>query len=719
MTSLKSLLPNPLGDLRAEADARMLREAFYESPDFRTLLDSGDRTVVVGRRGTGKSALHLRLKATWEREAGTRVLAISPEEFEVLALRRALESFGTEYRYLRAAAMVAWKYTLLMEVAEAVRSHFKFPGTKAADFLSPLMTEWRSVGSTPLARLRGLVRKHGLGESPADRVNALATALRLADIADAVSAALHATSLRCVVLIDRLDEGYEPDSPGIGLLGGLVRAVSELRPKLDSVRFTLFLRDNIFRSVSAKDPDSSRDIEGQVLRLHWDEQQLFYLVTKRQRVAFHLAIEKDLKVWEECTAGDLRTKEGFRQCLRLTLFRPRDLLSLLNEAYLVAMRSGRDRLVMDDLDATARTISRNRLDDLVKEYSAVIPALRSFIGGFNGGPPRLAASEALERVAHVLKVGHEEPLIQQDLFVHESAENVLRSLFSVGFIGVEDQATGVFGFCHDGKSLDLTLTSSPRLLIHPCYWMALGVGQAPLAFEEAEEINDEYEIHVASQTPEIRRSRLVRLRDQLRRIPQGREGEREFEEWCLHFVQLAFGGHLKNIEHHPNGAATQRRDIVGRNDGLTPLWQRILVDSKVRQVLFEAKNFEEIGAGEARQMASYLVERYGDLGFIMSRSPDEQLRAGVELDWVREIWNTQKKLVVRLSQGWILRLLGKLERPVKHDVANEELARLLDTYERLYLAGGGIIGPRRERRRRKRGGKRSEQSPSANPRGVR
>lgn len=706
MTSLHTRAPNPLGDLRAEADGRMLKEAFYESPDFRTLLDSGDRTIVVGRRGTGKSALHLRLKAHWEQEGGTRVLAISPEEFEVLALRRELERFGSEYRFLRAGATIAWKYALLMEVASSVASHFKFAGTPSAGFLSARLNEWRPLGGNPLARLRALVRKHATDENPAERVGALATALRLAETTDAVAEALGATSSRCVVLIDRLDEGYEPDSPGIGLVGGLVRAVSELRPRLDLVRLTVFLRDNIFRSVSSKDPDSSRDIEGQVLRLHWDEQQLFYLVTKRQRVAFRLEIEKDLKVWEECTAGDLRTKEGFQRCLRLTLFRPRDLLSLLNEAYLVAARSDRARLVMDDLEATARTISQNRLDDLVKEYSAVIPALRSFVRGFEGGPPRLPVALAVERVTQVLKAGDAEPLIQQDLFVHESAENVLRSLFGVGFIGIEDPVTGVFGFCHDGKSLDLDLTSASHLLIHPCYWMALGVPQAPLAFEEAEEINDEYEIHVASRNPEIRRLRLERLRDDLRRIPEGRAGERAFEEWCLHFVQLAFGGHLKNIEHHPNGSATQRRDIVARNDGLTPLWRRVLDDAKSRQVLFEAKNYEQIGGDEARQMASYLVERYGNLGFIITRSPDELPRGGVELNWVREIWNTQKKLIVPLSQGWILRLLGKLERPVKHDVANEELARLLDAYERMYLAGGGVVTPPRRNGQRKRGRRR-------------
>ena len=47
---------NILGDLRAEFDHRMLQSAFLETADYKTLIDTTDRPIVVGRRGTGKSA---------------------------------------------------------------------------------------------------------------------------------------------------------------------------------------------------------------------------------------------------------------------------------------------------------------------------------------------------------------------------------------------------------------------------------------------------------------------------------------------------------------------------------------------------------------------------------------------------------------------------------------------------------------------------------------
>ena len=46
-----------LGDIIAENDSHMLDKAFLETTDFKTLVGDSDRCVVVGRRGTGKSAL--------------------------------------------------------------------------------------------------------------------------------------------------------------------------------------------------------------------------------------------------------------------------------------------------------------------------------------------------------------------------------------------------------------------------------------------------------------------------------------------------------------------------------------------------------------------------------------------------------------------------------------------------------------------------------------
>jgi hypothetical protein len=69
---------NILGDLRAEYDHQMLKSAFLETADYKTLIDTTDRPIVVGRRGTGKSALSYRLEHHWRSASRVDTIALAP-----------------------------------------------------------------------------------------------------------------------------------------------------------------------------------------------------------------------------------------------------------------------------------------------------------------------------------------------------------------------------------------------------------------------------------------------------------------------------------------------------------------------------------------------------------------------------------------------------------------------------------------------------------------
>src|ERR1035441_10511259 len=92
---------NPLGDLRGEADARMLDAAFLDTAEFTTLIESADRNLVVGRRGTGKSALLYRLRRHWDALPHEHVITITPDEAQGIATRPAAGLFGGKSEDLR------------------------------------------------------------------------------------------------------------------------------------------------------------------------------------------------------------------------------------------------------------------------------------------------------------------------------------------------------------------------------------------------------------------------------------------------------------------------------------------------------------------------------------------------------------------------------------------------------------------------------------------
>lgn len=696
---------NPLGDIRAENDHVMLDQVFYETPDYRSLLEDHIRRIVVGRRGTGKSALFYKLKHHWDSEAKTAIVEITPSETEIIGLRPIIAIFGPKHSYIRAASTIAWQYALLQEILSTFSNHYKVRSEQEFTHLPDLARLWRRGGDNVAARLfHALEMKVDMRASVEKRVATLAQTLEINNLTALAGEVLNIAKFNLRIIADRLDEGYEPDVTGVAMLTGLVYAFDKLSSAIPNTSTTVFLRDNIFRAIQAHDPDYSRNLEGDVLRLHWDEYHLFNMICNRIRQAFDIKQQKNLRVWNQVTARDLEGMDGFRQCLRLTLYRPRDLLSLLNSAFNHARSHHRDTIVNDDIEASAREISCSRLDDLKKEYREVIPGITRLITAFSGGNTVLSSNDVQTIIDRLPATTDLLPAEGQTLAIINSPEDVIRTLYSVGFLGVWNPSISSYVFCHDGKAPDFAVDVATKVLVHPCYCIALSLKEEKISLGVLEEIHDEYDIEVTSETPEIRKRKLGQIIDQLRSINEGEEDAGKFEEWCLQAVSIVFATGIVNIELHPNKNSTQRRDVVGRNTGKTETWGRIHKDYGARQIVFEVKNFSsDLGPNEYRQMLSYLCGEHGRIGFIINRSEDANLHKDRELQWVREIYHEhERRVVVKLPASLLISWLSKLRNPQKHDAPDKGLGSLLDTYERLYVRLGGAATLQ------KRKGKKSE-----------
>lgn len=697
-TSQKQHRANILGDLRAEADHQMLTSAFLETADYKTLIDATDRPIVVGRRGTGKSAMAFHLARHWGGAARTDTISLAPTEEQIIGLREMMpEYFGSKYNLVRAGARNAWRYALLAEAAIVLARHYKFHHLHHSALLQRHATDWSSLGSDVSMRLRRRLREVGLHLDASSRIAEISSLLELSAIQDAVGAALDELNHQVVFIIDRVDEGYEPDEAGVAIVDGLLLAAIDVNTRLDNARVTLFLRDNMARAVEQLDPDYSRDVEGQVLRLHWEESQLFSLICNRLRLAFDLEAESDTKIWNRCTARELQGRDGFKRCLRLTLYRPRDILALLNDAFLVAARDGRQQIIETDVDQTAREISRKRLTDLHKEYSVILPGLQQYTASFAEASREMSVPDVYKLVDQGLERFGEDEAAAQTFTLLNTPSDVAHALYSVGFLGVKDPVTTVAAFCHDGRPLDHELKETDRMMVHPCYWMALGITHSELEPDRAEEIFDDYDIRVVSKTPELRKAKLGKMIGEHDRMPTGVENAADFEDWCLRAIRVIFAAQLTNIELHPNGTSIQRRDVVATNQARGEFWKRVLNDYQTRQVIFEVKNYTEIGPDEYRQMLSYLTGEYGRAGFIITRDDTENLLADRELAWMREIYLKHQKLVVKLTGRFLTRILSKMRSVQRHDEADVQLNRLVDQYTRNYLGE-----PTRRRKRKKR-----------------
>ncbi|MEJ3577114.1 ATP-binding protein [Pseudomonas fragi] len=687
MVVSNSIRTNPLGDTTAENDNKMLLDAFIETPDFRSLIESDDRTVVVGRRGTGKSALFLQLKKHWAKDKKVICLSFSPEDTEIIGFRSLLKPFAASFTLARAATRLLWRYAMLMEVGSHIARHYKLSVLiEREDVLKQHLLKWDEVQAPFLTKCRNIAKKFLSVDSPEEAIGDLPFNLNLSAIEESVLKLLSKADRRVVILMDRLDEGYEPDAIGIGIIAGLVYAAVELNQRSEFIRPVIFLRDNVFRTLAKEDPDYSRNLEGQVIRLHWDWAQLLLLAATRMKVSFQLGIENDQRVWDRCTAGDLKGREGFKKCLQFTLYRPRDLLSLLNESFYCAFRHERTTAILEDLEYAAKSISVARLEDLWKEYQKIFSPIQAVTRAFKDGEPELSVLTALAKINAAIELieesGDQSALAEARLL---QASGVLQSLYSVGFIGIHDQSTSSYSFCHDGRTPDKGFENADKILIHPCYWLGLNLSKNALSPDEAEEINDEYDIKIESLNPKIRNAKIGQIVSNLDRIPIGEEGAREFELWCLEALKVVFAAHLTGLQLHSDSATVQQRDVKGTNRGKSEFWKRVLQDYNVRNVVFEARNFQELGVDQYRKLQASLIGSYGRLGFIISRDADETLSGGKDLDWAKEMFYSHQALVVKLPAKYISKLLQKLRSPEKHDAIDRQMWNLLTTYEINYL----------------------------------
>lgn len=675
-----------IGDVRAENDKLMLDAAFYEWSAYRALLADSKRFVVVGRRGTGKSALAYRLSEHWKAEKRF-CIQIAPQEEDLLGFRSIASLFGDSVTMIRAGVKLLWKYALTMELADALSKYYKTSAEiTSSTILNSHLRKWQAAqGGTFLKIRRQTLEWLKSLDSPESRIVEIADRLQVSTLMQELRKVLVESGKLSVVLIDRLDEGYLSDTVGIGLVDGLVYGTSEFRESLGDEHIALvFLRDNIFRSLQSSDNDFSRNVEPRVIRLHWDPQELLYMAIRRIRSAFGSSKEGEIKTWNAFTESNLHGVSGFKQFLQHTLYRPRDVIALLNGSFFEAQKNNRTTLVQKDVTESARTISESRLDDLEKEYKSVFPGLKRLLGRFNASNLRVTPADVQRFIFETLSTFDLPEIEYQHLLILSKENACVSALYSIGFLGIKNDVSKTFVFCHDGRQPNKGISAETELIVHPCYWPALGKSEL---FEDenlAEEIFDEYEVTIYSADADQRSQILGRTISALPSIPLGQDGAAEFEDWCSQAITFCFSYHLSNVALHPNKNAKQRRDVVGTNSGTGTAWKRIQEDYRTRQVIFEVKNYEDLSIEEFRQVHGYLGREYGKLAFIICRSKAIEL-SGSESIAFREFYKSESgSMIVKLTASWLVNALSKLRSPQKHDFADIQLSKLLDEYVRVY-----------------------------------
>lgn len=686
---------NLLGNPRAEAD-RLLGKVFVETADFRALVETEDFHIVVGRRGTGKSALFHRVSQHFEKARKACLYSETPTEHAALVLQGALDALGCNYRTARALSRVLWRGYILTVLARILITHARLRDTEMKAQLSASLKATQGFSASPTAYdYFKVVLARNPGVDPMALPGAVAATAEVDKLEGLVREALSQLKGPGVVLFDSLDEGWQPSELPTALLGGLALAATDLAERKTGIYAVAFVRDNMFRALAYFDPDFSARIEGSDLRLRWDEDSLLHLVAERIRAALGVHAESNLKAWARFAHRGLEGRDGFEQCLKHTLYRPRDVLVLLNRAHMLATKVGRSGIIDDDVSAAARMISTDRLEDLFKEYKEVFPGLRLLVDIFRGRKSVWTYDEMVETIRAALEHESYESTDAGDFAILQTPREVFMALNSVGFLGIQREPGTGFAFCHDGAPSELGSSNVPAsVAIHPCYWRGLDLSDHGSSVEIVNSAFDEYAPVKTAALRDVRTQRLGQVIEELPRLEEGDEHASAFEDWVLRVIKVLFAGHLGNVVLHPNGDAVQRRDVVATNIAKDGFWRRVYEDYGARQIVFEVKNYSALGLDDIRQALSYSGKGYGNLVSVVYRTDNEGAEER-ERAWLQEMYSQHELIVFLLPAKVLARCVSKYRNHKRVDYWDEALGKRLDTHLRSYLS---VKSGRRRRR---------------------
>lgn len=414
---------------------------FYMSHDIQSL-EEGSKCYVIGRKGTGKTAIAQHLKNIKYFDTFSKLLSLQNFPFNSLySLENNQYTKPNQY-------ITIWKYIIysnllfLMsenssidpELSMQVQKLFPRDPEKA---LSKSINDWVSGGFGARFFTFGIDVNGSKNNIPVDM-----TWIERVDVLEDIILE-HIDTSRYFILFDELDEDYKyqsingEDKKYLDLITGLFKAVQDIKSIFRSngknVFPVIFLREDIFALI--KDPDKTKWSDF-TTNLHWTKYTIQPLLAHRisKAIAENNSKLSFSRSWNTLftdeqiqTARNKQKYSVYEWISRKTLFRPRDYIKYLQlcakqayEANYKEIRAG----VVTTQDLEYSNYLRSEISD---ELCSVIPDVDEVLQVFSKiGKIHLSIEEFKDEFSKRSNAG----IIQS-----KNPDNILKLLFQFGAIG--------------------------------------------------------------------------------------------------------------------------------------------------------------------------------------------------------------------------------------------------------------------------------------------
>lgn len=476
----------------AERDINQgLKEYFYESESFRRLRDS-QKNIVLGNRGTGKSAIFKMLAENFKQK-DFQIIELAPEDYSYEILNDVLlkEKDGSWAKHGAYAA--AWKYLIyvltMKKIAERNNSFLKKSCPKIFAFIRDnhpdgvyTKLDWLI---SYLKRIEGV--KIGQYEAGL-KTRELQSLYKLEEIHSLFGELTQACSRYPVaIFVDELDRGWDSSEDAKAFVAGLFQASISINQLTPNLKVYISLRKELYDNIPALYEDSQK-VWDLFEVIEWEEEDLLKMITKRISHSFpELARVSENDKWSFIFAEtlDYRQTKSFNYIIDRTLYRPREVIQFCTEAKDRAFNTMNFPINYSTVSEAEFQYSESRTKDIAAEYRFQYPGLLAVFESFRGMSYNFERDDLeyhlLQLVTGELKLPPESKWVRD-----QEAEYLISVLWQVGFLraqaigGLKAKRRSGSTYLGPHQISNLNLQNINKFHVHPMFRSFLGLKESKL-----------------------------------------------------------------------------------------------------------------------------------------------------------------------------------------------------------------------------------------------
>lgn len=489
----------------AERDISLgLIDYFVESEAFKRLA-ARSKTIVLGNRGTGKSAI-FKILADRARRSGSHVLELNPENYSYEMLSSMLRSEREGSWAKHGAFTSAWKYLVLVRVMQELTSAGpRLKTGSAAKVYEYLRDHVKGQQENPIAVLISYLKRiEGFKIGPVEaslKTTELAKLYHLQEVEPLLQSIKDLLAKRpLVVLVDELDKGWDNSEDAKAFVSGLFQAsiwLNELSPRLTVY---VSLRQELYDSIPAlyDDTQKYRDL---IETIRWDETSLLAVAARRIRHSYaDLDGVSDEGAWNALFAETLRYRKtkSFNYLVDRTLYRPRELIQFCSDAVADAKPHNAVPIDYTVVSRVELEYSAARQKDISSEYRFQFPGLESVFEVFRGRI-YLFERKDLEYLCLQICTGELRTDAAAKWVLDQDADLLIDVLWRVGFLraraigGLKALRRSGSSYVGPHQVATLNLRTVSYFQVHPMFRAALGMREPKKDTSAGQEDDDQPE----------------------------------------------------------------------------------------------------------------------------------------------------------------------------------------------------------------------------------